>query len=85
MTSTPIQYTDSKISRNRKHACEQVPHDLHRAWAFIDWVSPSIMETQVPPMATYLAAPTMADAVAHTVRVARIIAIIEDAFQRNHA
>lgn len=77
----PPQYHDSKIStlwvtpssKVITNACEEVPFDLSRQWSHVDFTTPTLAGTQVPPMATYLAAPTMADAVRHTVRVAGML------------
>lgn len=75
------QYSDSKRCHGYEHhevqpACEHVPFDALVAWNGLDSVTPILAGEQYPPMASFIAAPTMAEAVSHAIRVTRAIALI---------
>lgn len=72
------QYADSKRASDRDVdlACERVPFRLMVEWNGLDTTGPILAGEQHPPMATYIAAPTMAEAVSHTIRVTNAIALI---------
>lgn len=55
-------------------ACEQVPFDLLVAWQGLNTTGPILDGDQHPPMASFIAAPSMAEAVDFTVRVTRALA-----------
>jgi hypothetical protein len=75
------QYSDNKQSHGvddsvTTHPCEHVPYESLAAWMAIDAVTPILAGEQHPPMATFIASPTFAEAVDHCVRVSAAIALI---------
>lgn len=85
MTNSLPQYTHSKRSRADEwdyrdmevpHPCELVPFDLLVRWNALDTTTPILSGEQHLPMATYIAAPTMREAVAHVLSVSNALAAI---------
>lgn len=74
------QYDDSKRAHDydayEPPDCELLPIGVLAAWQAIDHTTPILAGDQYPPMASFLAAPSMHEAVIHCLRVSNALAAL---------